>query len=176
MHGMLTPALAIPILLAIAGGICLFGRKKAYFDAFLLGAREGLQTAVGLLPTLVALLAAIRMLLASGLPDDLALFLVPAAERLGVPGDLLSLLMLRPFSGSASMAAYSSLMEEAGPDSFSALCASVIMASSDTVVYICSVYFSSVGIRRTRHALPCAFAVMFFCIFFACFLCRVFFG
>jgi len=59
-----------------------------------------------------------------------------------------------------------------GADSFTGLCASVILATSDTVVYVITVYFSSVGIRRTRYAFPVAFAVMLFCIFFSCFLCR----
>ena len=79
----------------------------------------------------------------------------------------------RPFSGSASAATLSDLLSRVGADSFTGLCASVIYGSSDTVVYVVSVYFSSVGIRRTRWALPCAFAVMLFCIFFSCFLCRI---
>jgi len=62
-----------------------------------------------------------------------------------------------------------------GADSFVGMCASVIFGSSDTVVYVISVYFSSIGVRRTRWAFPCAFAVMLFCIFFSCFLCRIWF-
>jgi spore maturation protein B len=168
-------ALAVPLVVTAVGAICLFGRKN-YFDIFLKGAVEGLHTAVGLLPTLIALLVAIRMLTASGLPSDLAELLSPAAAAIGLPAELLPLLFTRPFSGSAATAAYSALLTECGPDSFPALCASVIMGASDTVVYVCAVYFSAARVRHTRHALPCAFAVMLFSVFFSCAVCRFFFG
>ena len=165
-------ALAMPLVAAVAGLFMLFG-KKNYFAAFTEGAMEGLKTTVKLLPTLVALMVAIAMLNASGAVDLLSRLLAPFAEKIGLPSSLLPLLITRPFSGSASTAAYSSLLSEVGADSFAGLCASVIFGSSDTVVYIISVYFSAVGIRRTRWAFPCAFAVMLFCIFFSCFLCRL---
>ncbi len=149
--------------------------KKPYFDAFLRGARQGLQTAVTLLPSLCALVVAVSILQASGASAFLSNLLAPAAEAIGIDSALLPLILTRPFSGSASMAVYSQLLEQSGPDSFCALCASVIMGSSDTVIYVLTVYFSSVQIRKTRYAFPCAFAVMLFCIFFSCFLCRLWF-
>ena len=81
----------------------------------------------------------------------------------------------RPFSGSASLAVFKDLMASLGADSFPAMCAAVIMGSSDTAVYVLTVYFSSIGIRRTRYALPCALAVMAFCITFSCLICRLLF-
>lgn len=167
--------MGVPVAVVLAGLVMLFGRKN-YFDAFLRGARQGLQTAVGLLPTLCALVVAVCILNASGASELLSGWLSPVAGALGIPADLLPLLLTRPFSGSASMAVYDRLLQESGPDSFCALCASVIMGSSDTVVYVLTVYFSAAGIRKTRHAFPCAFAVMFFCIFFSCFLCRIWFN
>ena len=116
---------------------------------------------------------AISMLNASGAVTLLSLVLAPVAQCIGIPSDLLPLLITRPFSGSASTAAFSSLLDQVGADSFTGLCASVIFGSSDTVVYVISVYCSSVGIRHTRWSFPCAFAVMLFCIFFSCFLCRL---
>ena len=165
-------SLAMPSVVLAVGLLMLFG-KRDYFAAFCHGAREGLQTAIGLLPTLSALMVAVAMLNASGAVDFLAKLLAPLADAIGLPTELLPLLLTRPFSGSASTAGYSALLEQVGPDSFAGLCASVIFGSSDTVVYIISVYFSSVGIKQTRHAFPTAFAVMLFCIFFSCFLCRV---
>ena len=167
-------SLAMPLVLGAVGLIFLFG-KRNYFDAFVRGAKGGLQTAIGLLPTLVALMAAVTMLNASGAVDAFARLLSPAASFLGIPTELLPLLLTRPFSGSASMAAFGSLLESVGPDSLAGLCASVIFASSDTVVYIIAVYFSSIHIRKTRWAFPAAFAVMLFCIFFSCFFCRLWF-
>ncbi|MBQ9806133.1 MAG: spore maturation protein [Clostridia bacterium] len=165
-------SLAMPLVVLAAGLLMLFG-KRDYFAAFVTGAREGLQTAVGLLPTLSALMVAVAMLNASGAVDFVASLLSPAADAIGLPTEILPLLLTRPFSGSASTAGYSTLLSQVGADSFAGLCASVIFGSSDTVVYIISVYFSSVGIRHTRHAFPVAFAVMLFCIFFSCFLCRL---
>lgn len=170
----LLSALVMPAVVVLVGCIMLFGRRS-YFDAFVSGAREGLQTAVGLLPTLVALTVAISMLNASGAVTFLASLLAPLADRIGLPAELLPLLLTRPFSGSASTAAFNGLLESVGPDSLTGLCASVIFASSDTVVYVIAVYFSSVGIRHTRYALPAALTVMLFCIFFSCFLCRIWF-
>ena len=164
-------ALAMPLVAVFVGSILLFG-KQNYFAAFLTGATEGLKTAFQLLPTLVALMVAITMLHASGAVTFLADLLTPAAQKIGLPSELLPFLLTRPFSGSASTAAYQTLLREVGADSLPGLCASVIFGSSDTVVYILAVYTSSVGIRHTRWAFPCALAVMLFCFFFSCFLCR----
>ena len=168
-------ALAMPMVAALVGLIMMIG-KKDYFAAFTRGAMEGLKTAVRLLPTLCALLTAISLLNASGAVEMIAGWLAPAAGAIGVPQELLPLLLTRPFSGSASTTAFTDLLSRVGPDSFAGLCASVIFGSSDTVVYVITVYCSSVGIRRTRWAFPCAFAVMLFCIFFSCFLCRIWFA
>jgi len=119
------------------------------------------------------LMVAVAMLNASGAVDFAAKLLSPIADITGLPTELLPLLLTRPFSGSASTAGYTTLLNQVGPDSLAGLCASVIFGSSDTVVYIISVYFSSVGIKHSRHAFPIAFAVMLFCIFFSCFLCRL---
>ena len=166
--------LAMPAVVVATGILLAFG-KRNYFDSFLRGAGQGLQTAIGLLPTLVALMVAISMLNASGVIGFLSSLLSPIAQWIGIPTELLPLLLTRPFSGSASTAAYSTLLQTLGADSFPALCASVIFASSDTVVYVIAVYFSSIRVRHTRYAFPCAFAVMLFCIFFSCFFCRLWF-
>lgn len=167
-------ALSIPAVIGGMGVLMLSG-KKNYFDSFLVGARRGFDTAIRLLPTLIALLVAIRMLNASGAVEFLGKVLSPFFDRIGVPAELLPLLLTRPFSGSASTAAYSDLLARLGADSFPALCASVIMGSSDTVVYIIGVYLSFIGAKRSRYAYPVAFAVMLFCTFFSCFVCRLWF-
>ena len=167
-------ALPMPLILAGVGILQLFGKKNR-FDSFLAGARQGLQTSINLLPTLCALIVGVSMLNASGAVELLSSFLSPIADAVGVPADILPLLLTRPFSGSASTASFVELLERVGPDSFPGLCASVIFATSDTMVYIILVYFSSVGIKRSGAALPIAAAVMIFCIFFSCFLCRTWF-
>lgn len=167
--------LAIP-LAVFAGAILMLFSKKQYFDDFRSGAKEGIESAVGLLPTLVALVVGIKMLNASGFAAALASLFSPALSKIGVPGELLPLLITRPFSGSAANASFYELITSYGPDSFVSLCASVIMGSSDTMVYIIALYFSSVGIKKSRHAFVTALLVMLFCIFFSCFLCRAYFS
>lgn len=167
-------ALPMPLILATVGAILLLS-KKDRFASFLEGAKQGLHTAVQLLPTLCALIVGVSMLNASGAVELLSYLLSPLANAVGIPADLLPLLLTRPFSGSASTASFVELLERVGADSLTGLCASVIFATSDTMVYIISVYYSSVGIKHSRATFPIATAIMLFCIFFSCFLCRVWF-
>ncbi len=162
--------------------IPMLTRKRDFFACFTEGAREGLTAAVRLLPTMVALTVALSMFRASGAVDLLANALGGAAEKLGIPVEILPLLVTRPVSGSASTAAYADLIGAVGADSFAAFCASVLMGSSDTLVYVITVYFSGTAIggkppvRRTRHAFFAAACVMVFCVFLACAVSRMFFS
>ncbi len=167
-------SLAIPAIILSAGLVMLLGGGR-YFESFTAGAKTGLKTAAGLLPALAALVTAVSMLNASGAVDFICSLVSPAAASLGIPEGLLPLLLTRPVSGSASTAVYSTLLQKYGPDSFEALCASVIMGSSDTLIYVITVYFSGAGVKKTRYAFPCAVAVMLLCIFLSCFVCRLFF-
>ncbi len=165
-------AFSVPMVVGIVAAFLLFG-KKVGFESFKNGAKEGISVSFGLIPSLVAIIVGVRMLSASGVLDALEALIEPITARCGIPSELLTLLITRPFSGSASMASFSSLMESAGADSFPSFCAAVVMGSSDTIVYILGVYFSSVGVTKTKYAFPCAFAVMIFCVFFSCFVSRI---
>lgn len=165
----------VPLILLLAALLMSRGKSQTA-DSFSAGAREGLRCAVELLPTLVLLLTSVYMLSASGATAWLTARLAPIMGRLGVPSQLVGLLLTRPVSGSASTAMFARLMDEWGPDSFASLCAAVIMGSSDTVLYVLGVYFGAVGLKKTRYALPVALLGMLFNIFFACLLCRLFFA
>lgn len=173
-------ACVIPAVLLTAASFML-SRRKDYFAVFVSGAREGLETAVRLLPAMIALMVALSMLSASGALSWLSGVLAAPAAAVGVPAELIPLLVTRPVSGSASTAAYASMLEEYGPDSFPALCATVLMGSSDTMIYVISVYFSGTataghpGVRRTRYAFPTAAAVILLCVFLSCAVARLFF-
>ena len=95
---------------------------------------------------------------------------------LGVPASMLPVIFMRPISGSAATAMINELFAEQGPDSFAGRAASVLMGSSDTIIYTLSMYFGAVGIRRTRHALPAAFLTLIFCTLFSVWITGVFFG
>lgn len=174
-------AWVIPTVVLLAA-LPMLSRKKDYFAAFVAGAKNGLSAAVRLLPVMIALMTALSMLEASGALTYLSGILSPPAAALGIPAELIPLLLTRPVSGSASTAAYASLLDQYGPDSFVCLCASVLMGSSDTLIYILSVYFSGTaltpggGVRRTRHAFPAAIFVMLLCIFLSCAVTRLFFS
>ncbi len=174
-------AWVIPSVILLAA--CpMLSRKKDYFAAFVAGAKNGLENAVRLLPVMIALMTALSMLQASGALAWLTEVLTRPAQAIGIPAEMIPLLVTRPVSGSASTAAYASLLEQYGPDSFAALCASVLMGSSDTLIYILSVYFSGtaiapgMGVRRTRHAFPAAILVMLLCLFLSCAVSRIFFS
>lgn len=174
-------AWVIPTVVLLAA-LPMLSRKKDYFTAFVTGAKNGLAGAVRLLPVMIALMTALSMLEASGALTYLSRMLARPAAALGIPAELIPLLLTRPVSGSASTAAYASLLDQYGPDSFVCLCASVLMGSSDTLIYILSVYFSGTaitpggGVRKTRHAFPVAILVMLICIFLSCAVTRLFFS
>ena len=170
----------MPLVLLLAA-IPMLSRRQDFFTHFLAGAREGMETAVRLLPTMVALVTALSMLRASGAVDLVGAALSDAAAAVGIPAEILPLVVTRPVSGSASTAAFSDLLHTVGADGFPAFVASVLMGSSDTMIYIITVYFSgtAVGgrppIRHTRHAFFVATAAMLLCIFLSAAVSRLFF-
>lgn len=164
----------VPAVLCAVGLLMLFSPDNLFAE-FTSGAKEGLMTAVKLLPALVALLSAISMFTASGAADALSSLLAPLLSFFGVPNEAAGLVSIRPFSGGGATAMLSEIYERYGVDSFTGKCASVIAGSSDTVFYMFGVYFSSVKVTHTRTAVPCALATMFFCVIFGCFLVKTLF-
>ena len=151
----------LPCVVFLVAIIILFGKKADYFSFFLEGAKDGMKSAFNLLPSLCAIIISVSMILNSGICDYVCSLLSPFFEKIGVPGELFPLILIRPFSGSASIATFRELLTKYGPDSFIGVCASILMASSDTFVYVIFVYFSSSKIKKTRYALPLCF---FLCI------------
>ncbi len=174
-------ALLLPLVLVGAALPMLF-RRRDYFSVFTAGAKEGAATALRLFPTMVALTVALSMFQASGAVAFLARHLSGAAGVLGLPSEILPLIVTRPVSGSASTAAFVTLLDTVGADSFPAFLASVVMGSSDTLIYVLSVYFSGTAIggnppvKHTRHAFPLAALTALFGLFLAAFVSRLFFG
>ena len=109
-----------------------------------------------LLPPLIVLLPAAAMLRASGVTERLASLLSPALSLVGLPPETAPILLLRPISGSAAMAAAADLMAAYGPDSRIGLVSAVMLGSTETTFYTISVYFGAAGVRGTRHAVPAA--------------------
>jgi spore maturation protein B len=148
------------VIPAVVLCIVLFGffRGVPVFDAFITGAKEGLQSSVSILPTLVGLIMAVSMLSASGAFDLLASLLGPAAGALGIPVQIIPLALIKPVSGSGATAVLTQIYKDCGPDSFAGRVASVMAGSTETTFYAVAVYFGSVGIKKTRHTIPAAVA------------------
>ena len=149
---------ALPaLLLFCAALVCLF-RQQDGFGLLCRGAEQGLRTVLRIMPPLIVLLTAISMLRASGAFDLLAKWLGPVTDRVGMPAQLLPLVLVRPFSGSAALALGAELMKTYGVDSPIGRMAAVMLGSTETTFYTITVYFGAAGIRRTRYAVPAALA------------------
>ena len=146
--------LLIPMLLA-AVAVAALARRQDLYAALLEGGLDGLRLLVSIVPALVMLLTAVHLLRASGAVDLLTRWLTPAARVLGLPPQVLPLVLLRPVSGSAALAVGADLMAQYGADSLIGRTAAVL-GSTETTFYTISVYFGAAGIRRTRYAVPAA--------------------
>lgn len=146
------------VLPALFCGILLYGgaKKVDVMAAFLEGAHEGLQTAFKLIPVLIALLCAIGMLRVSGALELLTRLISPLAAALGLPEEVLPLALLRPISGSGSLAMLQELLQSCGADSFAGCVASVLYSCGDTAFYVIPVYCTAAKITDSRQALPAA--------------------
>ena len=146
---------AIPVLLVGIPTIGLIRKVKVY-DVFIDGAKEGFNVAVRIIPFLVGILVAIGMFRASGAMDLLTSWLRPLLAATIFPPDLVPLVLMRTLSGSGSLALTTDIIKRFGPDSMIGRMASTMYGSSETTFYVLAVYFGSVGVKRTRHAVPAA--------------------
>ncbi|MBQ4145632.1 MAG: spore maturation protein [Clostridia bacterium] len=147
--------MSVPILIAAFVGIGLYKRVGVY-DCFVEGAKDGLQSMVGIIAPLIGLMVAISMFRASGAMEFLAKLLNPVLGKFNMPADVLPLAILRPVSGSASTAIVTDIFKNLGPDSTAGKIASVMMGSTETTFYTVAVYFGALGIKNTRHTIGAA--------------------
>ena len=138
--------------------IVVFGclQKVDIYEVFLEGAKEGLQTVIDILPTLIGLVMAVEVVRAGGLLDLMVEWIRPFANVVGFPAELAPLSIVRLVSSSAATGLLTDLFAQYGPDSYLGRVASVMMSCTETVFYTMRLYFLSIGIRKTRWTLPCA--------------------
>ncbi len=151
--------LTILSVVAIPGmvlGILCYGvvRKVKIYEAFVEGAKEGFAIGVRIIPFLVAMLVAIGIFRAGGAMDILSALLSPVTRLIGMPAEVLPMAIVRPLSGSGALGVMSEIIKANGPDSFIGRMVSVMMGSTETTFYVLAVYFGSVGVVRTRQAVP----------------------
>ena len=154
--------------------IVLYGviERKKVFDIFLDGAKDGIAIVLNIFPTLVGLFVAIGALRSSGIIDLIVSFLTPVFNFFSFPTEILPLALIRPISGSASIAVATDIMNTFGIDTYIGFVASVIMGSTETTVYTIAVYTSSVGIKNTRFVLWAALIADFVGILTSIVICR----
>ncbi|WP_400242078.1 spore maturation protein [Niallia sp. JL1B1071] len=142
----------IPSLIGI---ILLYGtfKKVPTYESFVEGGKEGIQIAFSIIPYLVGMLVSISIFRASGALEYFMSFLKPVLDFIGVPSEVAPLAIIRPISGNAALGMTSDLIATYGPDSFIGRLASVIQGSTDTTLYVLTVYFGAVGIKRMGDAL-----------------------
>ncbi len=166
---------AVPFLL-LTIPILGFIKKVKVYETFIEGAKEGFEVAVKIIPYLVAILVAIGMFRASGAMGYLVKILSPLTNLIGMPAETLPVALMRPLSGSGSLGIVTELMKVHGPDSFIGRLASTMFGSTETTFYVIAVYFGSVGVRKTRHAISSGLLGDLVGMLMAVFICRVVFG
>ena len=145
----------LPVITAV---IVIFGLVKGLkvFDCFVTGAKKGFDSAVKLLPPLMGLVVGVTMLRQSGALGVITKMLMPLANLTGIPADVLPLTVLSPISGSGSLTMFEQILKNFGPDSPEGRIASVIMGSTETTFYAVTVYYGSVGIKKSGCTVPAA--------------------
>jgi spore maturation protein SpmB len=163
--------LAIPMLLSF---FILYAalRGLPVYDEFVEGAKEGFGVILKIIPFLVTMLVAINMFKGAGGIDLLARALSPILTPLHFPTDLLPIALMRPLSGGATLALFTDVVHRLGPDNIVSLMAATVYGSTETTFYVAAVYFGSVGVRQTRHAIPAGLLADFAGVVASVVICR----
>lgn len=143
------------IIPSIVSLILIYGlyKKVDIYDEFLEGVKEGLQMALKIFPTMFAMVIGVDIFVKSNIIQDFTKLIEPLLQIVHFPGELLPLAIMRPISGSSSLVIMNDILRTHGPDSYLGRIASVLQGSTDTTIYILSLYFSSIGIKKIRYAL-----------------------
>lgn len=165
-------AAAVPtvILLIIIYGII---EKNKVYDTFLEGAKEGVQVVVNIFPTLIGIFLAVGALRTSGILDLVVNLIKPVINILKIPAEIMPLAILRPISGSASMAVATDIMSKYGVDNLIGQIASTIMGSTETTFYTIALYTSAVGVKKIRYVLVAALVADIVGMLVSVAICRI---
>jgi spore maturation protein B len=168
-------SIAIPLIIF---SIVLYGyvKKVKVYESFTTGAKEGFEVAIRIIPYLVAILVAIGAFRASGALDLLTSLLSPVTSFIGMPAEVLPMAMMRPLSGSGALGIVSELINNFGVESLIGRMAAVMEGSTETTFYVLAVYFGSISITKSRHAVPAALLADLAGILSAVIITRVVFG
>ena len=158
--------------------IIIYGVKKRVnvYDSFLEGAKEGLILVFHITPTVIAMVFAVNIFLDSRFLDGMLGFLKPLFDLANIPIDILPMALLRPISGTASLAIMYDIFMNFGPDSFIGRLASTLQGCTDTTIYVLALYFGSIKVTKTRYSLPVGLFADLMGILAAFIITFIFFG
>ena len=165
---------SVPIMIVSIVAFGLFKRDNVY-DSFVQGAKLGLESTVQISAPLVGLMVAISMFRASGALEILSKLLSPLTSLLEMPSEVLPLALLRPVSGSGSIAIVNDIFKNYGPDSIPGKIASVMMGSTETTFYTVALYYGAAKVKNIRHTLHAALLADFCGIIGSVIVCRLYF-
>lgn len=163
--------LIMPLIIIFIIGYGLL-KKERVFDVFLDGAKQGVETTIKIIPSIIGIMVAIGVLNTSGLMDILTKFLSPITNFLGIPREVTSLALMKPISGSASLGMLNQVLKEFGASSKVGTIASCIMGCTETTFYTIAIYFGAIGIKNTKYVLPVALLADLISIVIVCNLIR----
>ncbi len=148
----LISSLIIPIMVLV---VVLYGiyKKVDIYDVFIEGAKEGFSMVLTVFPYLLGMILAINLFLNSNILSSLVNFLEPVLRIIGIPFDIIPMAIMRPISGTSTLAILNNIFSQYGPDSFIGRLASTIQGCTDTTFYVITLYFGSIGIKKIRYSL-----------------------
>ena len=153
--------------------IFAFIKKVKPYDTFTEGVKSAVPFAVSIFPYLVSIFVLTELFELSGLSSLVADFLAPVFGFLGIPKELTKLVLIKPFSGSGSLATLSEIFKQYGAENYLARCACVIYGSSETVFYVASVYFANAKTKNLIKPILISLFASFCSCVFACFICKI---
>lgn len=147
----------LPIIVFL---IIIYGVKRCnVYDSFIEGAKEGIEISLSIFPSILGVIFSTRIFIASGFFEFLLDLLKPVLNLVSFPIEVFPLAILRPVSGNAALSLMIENFKKYGVDSFIGTLSSIIQGSTDTTFYVISLYFSAIGIKKTKHTLPLALLV-----------------
>ncbi|GGH79160.1 spore maturation protein B [Pullulanibacillus pueri] len=165
----------IPLIIGI---VLLYGTWKRVptYETFVDGGKEGFQMAVSIIPYLVGMLVSIGVFRASGAMDALIDLIKPFLSAVGIPAEIIPQALIRPLSGNGALGMMTDLFKTKGPDSYIGRLASTLQGATDTTLYIVTVYFGAIGIRKIGDSLKVGFLADFVGIIGAIVVVKLVFG
>ncbi|MCM1989881.1 spore maturation protein [Oceanirhabdus seepicola] len=144
--------LFIPVFILF---ILIYGIIKGVkvYEAFVEGARDGLKIAYRIFPYLLAMIFAVTLVRTSGMMNIIEKILSPFTYILGIPKEIMPLVLIKPISGSGALGTLTEIINTFGVDSYIGICAAVVMGTTETIFYTISIYFGSIKIKKIRHTL-----------------------